>query len=73
MFKRLKQKREIRKQNRLIKLAEENGIELPPAYRPAGNENPTRVDLKNTIYRWSNPRRMRAKIAEGKLKEKGIL
>lgn len=73
MFKKFKQKREIRRQNRLIKLAEENGIELPPECRPVKSRSQTQVKMKNTIYGWRTPRWVRAEIAERKLKERGIL
>ncbi len=71
MFKKLKHKREVHRQNRIIKIAEEHGIELPPEHRPARSGH--YVKMQNTIYGWHTSRKRRAEIAERKLKERGIL
>ena len=68
MFENLKEKREKERQNRLIKMAEENGIYVPPA---CGNYKPSKYGIG--IGGWYTSNRIRAKIAEMELIRRGLI
>lgn len=57
-------------QLRLIELAEANGIDIPPARRKICNRKKYQPIGMNY---WYNSLEFRAKIAERKLKEKGLI
>lgn len=76
MFKKLKEKREKERQNRLIKMAEENGIYVPPVCRDykqlhygEGENRYTAMGLGG----WYTSRKCRAEIAERGLKRRGLI
>ena len=70
MFKRLKRKLKERKMKRIIKLAEDNGIYVPPTFERVGTK---RRGICGIINAWYRSLEMRAAIAEREPKEKGIL
>ena len=68
MFNKSEKKKE--EQLQLIKLAEVNGIDIPPASRKICNRREGQPI--GTNY-WYNSLERRAKIAERRLKEKGLI
>lgn len=64
------QEKKIAEQKRLIKLAEENGICIPPTIERSGSSRSMCVGMPRGWYRSLNTR---AKIAEKELKKRGLL
>lgn len=70
IFEKFKKKYIRRKQERLIKLAEANGIYIPPASSKIRDRDVNGVIGMNY---WTNSLKRRAEIAERELKKKGLI
>lgn len=75
LFKTKKQKeqeRNIEKQKALIKMAEENGIYVPPSFRPSEVTYGSKYSIAMRPG-WYTSLELRAELAERELKRKGLI
>lgn len=77
MFKKLKLKREDIKQKKLIKMAEDNGIYIPPSCKNYKQLRVGGIDgMRSSMIGlggWYTSQKKRAEIAERELRKRGLI